>query len=351
MKKTSVTILGATGLVGRIYAAMLSKHPYFEVTGLTARKSVGRGYSEVVGELDGVSEEVLSLRIKSTSPSEVDSDLVFSSLPTEVAREIEPRFAEAGFPVVSDASAYRMQQDVPLVIPEVNPEHLKLLNKQREGRRWKGFIVTSPNCTAAGLALPLKPLHQKLKIRKILVTTMQAISGAGFNGVAALKIMNNIVPHIEGEEEKVENETKKLLGEWDGKTIAPPEIEIAATCTRVPTPHGHLKSVYVECERDVDTEAVKNVLENFRGLPQKLRLPSAPERPIIVNEHEDRPQAALDLHAGSVRGMSVTVGKMRHGLDARSLRFIVLSHNLVRGAAGNAILVGELLHSMKMIGE
>lgn len=351
MKKISVAILGATGLVGRIYAAMLSRHPYFEVVGLTARKSVGRNFIDIVGELDGVSDEVLSLKIKPTAPPEVDSDLVFSSLPTEAAREIEPKFAEAGFPVVSDASAYRMQQDVPLVIPEVNPEHLRLVRKQREGRRWKGFIVTSPNCTAAGLALPLKPLHHELKIGKVLVTTMQAISGAGFNGVAALKIMNNIVPHIDGEEEKVENETKKLLGELDQDAVIDPDIKIAATCMRVPTPHGHLKSVYVECGRDVDAATAKNILENFKGLPQKLKLPSAPQRPIIVKEHEDRPQAALDLHAGSVKGMSVTVGKMRQGLDTRSLRFVVLSHNLVRGAAGNAILVGELLHSMKMIGE
>ncbi|PMP94314.1 MAG: aspartate-semialdehyde dehydrogenase, partial [Nitrososphaera sp.] len=247
---------------------------------------------------------------------------------------------------VSDASSYRMEPDVPLLIPEVNPDHIGLLEVQRRKRGWRGSLVTSPNCTATGLVIALKPLHDAYRIRKVVVSTMQALSGAGYPGVPSLRIIDNVIPYIKGEEEKVAAETKKMLGAKSSDAISPDPMGVSVMVHRVATIDGHLESAYIETERPVDVEEAKEVLRDFRGKPQEMKLPPAPERPIIVMEQDDRPQPRLDRMAGSVPGMSTVVGRVRRGLDDHSLRLTLLSHNTIRGAAGNAILIAEMMHEL-----
>jgi len=345
MKQIKVAVLGATGMVGQQYVSMLSRHPWFKLSCLTGKESVGKKYGEAVrGNPVNIPSSVVDMEVVPNEPKYVDADLVFSPLPTEAARESEPLFAQEGFPVVSDASAHRMEKDVPLIVPEINPEHIELIDFQKKNRKWDGYIVTTPNCTTVGLVMPLKPLHDAYVLKKVVVTTMQAVSGAGFPGVPSLSILGNVIPYIAGEEGKVEKETQKILGKFKDGVIEPACITIEASCTRVPTIDGHLESVYVETEKAVNVEDAKRVLAEFKGVPQDLRLPTAPEKPIIVMEEEDRPQPRFDIYAGSVPGMSAVVGRVRPAKDERALKFFVLSHNTIRGAAGIAILTAELLH-------
>ena len=338
-----VAILGATGMAGVEYIKLLEKHPWFKVSAVTGKRTVGLIYSDAVKSLINAPKSVADLEVIEPDPRKIDADLVFSALPSSAAREIEPKFLEAGFPVVSEASAHRMLEDVPLIIPEVNPDHLSLIKKQRYG---DGFIVTTPNCTTVGLALALKPLMDEFGLRKVIVSTYQAVSGAGFPGVPSFLILGNVIPYIEREEEKVEAEAKKILGKLLGDGIVPADLIFEASCVRVPVIDGHLEAVYIEADKPIDSEEASEVLERFSGEPQRLRLPTAPEKPIIVSKTVDRPQPRFDVMAGSVPGMSVVIGRIRSGKLENSLKFFILSHNRIRGAAGGAILTAELLYSM-----
>lgn len=352
MRKKRVAVLAATGMVGQRYVKMLHDHPYFEVTELTGYGSAGKRYRDAVSSRSefNVDKDVGNLVVKETKPEALDVDMVFSPLPTEAARDLEPKLAKKGLRVVTDASPHRMEKDVPLIVPEVNPDHLKLLDWQKKRREWEGFLAATPNCTAAGLALVLKPIDDLVGIRKVIVSTMQAVSGAGYPGVPSLDIIDNVVPYIKDEEEKVAEETTKMLGSFNSSKIGASKMQISAMCHRVATNDGHMESAYIETEGKISPNEAKRSLRNFAGLPQKLRLPTAPERPIIVMNEDDRPQVKLDRNAGSVQGMSVVVGRVRPGLDDKSLRLTLLSHNTVRGAAGSTILTAELMQSKGLLG-
>ena len=329
MSPLRVGILGATGAVGQRFVQLLQGHPDFLVTALAASdRSQGRPYGEAcVWRLPGdMPAAVRALRVDPPRPP-LDCDLVFSSLPADVAREVEGAFAGAGYPVISNSSAYRMDEGVPLLIPEVNPEHLCLL----DGRRDRGFIVTNPNCSTVMLAMTLAPLHQRWGITQVAVTTLQAISGAGYPGVPSIDITDNVIPFIASEEEKIPRETRKILD-------AP--IAVSAQCHRVNVQDGHLGAVRVKLARPVELTEVREAFAAFTGVPQQLGLRTAPSHPIIVRDEPDRPQPRLDRDAGG--GMSVTVGRLAR--DAvLDVRFVALSHNTIRGAAGAAILNAELL--------
>jgi aspartate-semialdehyde dehydrogenase len=278
----------------------------------------------------------------------LDCDVVFSSLPADVAGPLEARFADAGYAVISNSSSHRMDDDVPLLVPEVNPEHLALLGAARPAG--KGFIVTNPNCSTVMIALALAPLAKAFGVEAVVATTLQALSGAGYPGVASLDITDNVVPFIANEEEKIERETRKILGRVNGKGsgVAPAPFAISAQCHRVNVVDGHMAAVRVKLGRAADLAELRHAFASFTGLPQELGLPSAPERPILVRDEPDRPQPRLDRDAG--RGMSVTVGRIaRDGVLGH--RFVALSHNTIRGAAGAAILNAELLLAQGYLNE
>jgi len=353
LRKVRVAVLAATGMVGQRYVSMLANHPFFELTAVTGQKSVGKRFGDVVSnDPNGpLNEKARSLVVKPTRYSVVEADLVFSPLPTEAAATLEPKFANAGFKVITDASPHRMEKDVPLIVPEVNPDHIGLLDEQRRRRQWKGSLVATPNCTAAGLALLLKPLKDSLGLKRVIVSTMQAVSGAGYPGVPSLDIIDNVIPYIKDEEEKVETEPLKMLGSLSGGRIEEADFRISAMVHRVATTDGHLESVFLETKERFVPEKVAEVLADFKGEPQKLNLPTAPANPIIVTEAHDRPQPKQDRMAGSVPGMSVVVGRIRRGLDAYSGRLTFLSHNTIRGAAGSTILTAELMFRKGLIGQ
>ncbi len=333
-----VGILGATGTVGQRFIQLLDGHPQFIVTAVAASdRSVGKRFAEacvwrLAGEMPRV---VRDLPVGPPKPP-LDCDVVFSSLPSEIGRDAEGCFAEAGYAVVSNTSSYRMDAGVPLLIPEVNPEHLALLDR----RSGKGFIVTNPNCSAIGIALALAPLHKRFGVEAVIATTLQAISGAGYPGVPAMDITDNVLPFIANEEEKIEQETQKILGTMKDGAVAPAAFPVSAQCHRVNVQDGHLAAIRVKLARKASAGDVRETLATFTGVPQALKLQTAPERPVVVRDEPDRPQPRLDRDAG--RGMSVTVGRI---LPDRVLdyRFVTLSHNTIRGAAGAAILNAELL--------
>lgn len=343
-KKLEVAVLAATGMVGQRYVSMLSSHPYFRVARVTGQTSVGKRYGDSVSGYGlQFSEEASDLVVQETTPGSLgDVDLVFSPLPTDAAEAFEPRLAKAGFKVITDAAPHRMDRHVPLIVPEVNPAHLGILASQRKDG-WKGLLVSTPNCTAAGLALVLKPLHEGLTLKRVIVSTLQAVSGAGYPGVPSLDILDNVIPFIRDEEEKVETEPLKMLGNLEGGAVTPARFEISAMVHRVATTDGHLESLYIETEEEFEPDEVSGLLSRFKGEPQRLALPTAPLQPIIVTAAEGRPQPKLDRYAGSVPGMSAVVGRVRRGLDRRSGRLTLLSHNTIRGAAGSTILTAELM--------
>jgi aspartate-semialdehyde dehydrogenase len=324
-----VGILGATGTVGQRFVQLLQGHPDFRITALAASdRSQGKPYGEAcVWRLPGeMPAAVRSLPVQAPAPP-LDCDVVFSSLPADVARDAEGAFAAAGYPVISNSSAYRMDAGVPLLIPEINADQLCLL----DGRTGPGFIVTNPNCSTIMVALALAPLHQRWGVTQVAVTTLQAISGAGYPGVASMDITDNVIPFIASEEEKIERETCKILG-------AP--IVVSAQCHRVNVQDGHLGAVRVKLARPVNLAEVRQAFADFTGVPQQLGLYTAPARPIVVRDEPDRPQPRLDRDAGG--GMSVTVGRLAKD-TVLDFRFVALSHNTIRGAAGAAILNAELL--------
>lgn len=341
-RKFRVGILGATGTVGQRFIQLLENHPQFEITALAASdRSQGKPYAEACswrlpGELP---RSIGKLVVQAPAPP-LDCELIFSSLPGEIARTTEGSFAAAGYPVISNSSAYRMDPDVPLLIPEVNHDHLKLLEGQRKKSSQGGFIVTNPNCSTIMLALALAPLHERFAVKSVIVTTMQAISGAGYPGVASLDILDNVLPFISGEEEKIEQETLKILGTANGDQIEHAKIDVSAQCNRVNVADGHFGAVRVKLERSASLEAIYDAFVSFSSLPQQMRLHSAPAHPILMRTECDRPQPKLDRDAGN--GMSITIGRLQPD-SVLDYRFVVLSHNTIRGAAGAAVLNAELL--------
>jgi len=337
-------ILGATGTVGQRFIQMLERHPQFQVTAVAASdRSEGKAYAEACAwRLPGeMPASARPLRLQAPRPP-LDCDVVFSSLPADIAQRSEEEFARAGCPVISNSSSWRMAKDVPLLIPEVNHEHLRLIDAQRRSRGFApcGFIVTNPNCSTILLALALAPLHKRFGVAAAAATTMQALSGAGYPGVASLDATDNILPYIENEEEKIESETLKILGRMNGAEVDLARFPVSAQCHRVNVSDGHLAAVRVKLARPARLEEVREAFASFTGCPQDLRLHSAPERPLIVRDEADRPQPRLDRDAGG--GMSVTIGRITTD-RVLDYRFVALSHNTIRGAAGAAILNAELL--------
>ena len=342
-KKRRVGILGATGTVGQRVIHMLRDHPYFEVTALAASdRSEGKRFIEVCNwKLPyDMPEEVKDIRVYPCKPP-LDCDVVIASLPSDIALESEGAFAAAGFPVISNSSAFRMDQDVPLIVPEINPDHLDLIEIQKKNRGFdRGYLVTNPNCTTIGLVMALAPLYQAFGLEAVMMTSMQAISGAGYPGVASMDIIDNVMPYIGGEEEKCEVEPQKILGRFAGSGIEDAPFKVSAQCNRVPVQDGHLESVRVKLAKKASIDEVIATLENFRGLPQELRLPTAPEKPIIVRFEKDRPQPRLDRDAGN--GMATVVGRISKD-TIFDYKLTLISHNTIRGAAGAAVLNAELL--------
>lgn len=342
MSKIPVAVLGATGTVGQRFIQLLEGHPWFEVTALFASDaSAGRPYSEVCHWLlpTPVPEKVRELVVQPVGQT-MDNQLAFSALPSDVAGPVEEQLADSGTVVCTNASAHRMDADVPLLIPEVNADHTALIETQRQRRSGQGFIVASANCSATELAVALKPLYDAFGLRKVSVVTMQAISGAGYPGVPALDILDNVVPFIPGEEDKVESEPLKLLGKLDGGSIANASFDISAQCNRVPVRDGHTECVSVELGDKASVGELIAALETFSGPPEVADLPSSPPQPILVSREANRPQPIRDRDAQA--GMSVTVGRLRP-CPVLDYRFLVLGHNTLRGAAGGSIHNAELL--------
>ncbi|NLJ46856.1 MAG: aspartate-semialdehyde dehydrogenase [Treponema sp.] len=342
MERIGVAVLGATGIVGQRFIARLAEHPRFEIQALTASgRSAGLPYREAcTWRAGGRPYAGLGDRIvEETSPERAWAPIVFSALDAQAASEIEPLYAASGALVFSNASAYRMHEDVPLLVPEANADHLALLEEQRRRRRWRGGIACNPNCTTAILTTALAPLHRTFGIEAALVTSMQAVSGAGYPGVSALDISGNLIPFIRGEEEKLETETAKILGTLFGGRVEPAPFPVSATCTRVPVRDGHSISASLRLRGNPSVEEVVGCLKAYRSPLADLGLPSAPEYPVSVHEEPDRPQPLLDADTGD--GMTVSVGRFR-SCGILGLKFLALGHNLERGAAGAAVLNAEL---------
>lgn len=344
-RKYRVGVLGATGTVGQRFVQLLENHPQFEITALAASdRSVGKSFAEACAwKLAGAMPDYVKDIVVQPIAPPLDCELVFSSLPSSVARETEDAFARAGYPVISNSSSYRMDEDVPLLIPEINAEHLGLIETQQRKRGYdKGFIVTNPNCAVISFAPPLAALHQKYGIEAVFVTTLQAISGAGYPGVASFDIIDNVIPYIAGEEPKVETEAQKILGEFDGETIEKADFTVSAQCFRVNVLDGHTASVRVKLK---ETSTLEDVMEAMQNYPT-LALHSSPPKFIEVCEEPSRPQPRLDRETG--KGMTITVGRL-YPDNIFDYRFVALSHNTVRGAAGSAVLNAELLIDKRII--
>lgn len=337
--KLPVAVLGATGTVGQRFIALLADHPWFEVVAVTgSERTAGQRYGDAVQWIQStpLPAAVAGMTIAHDVPSR-PVVMGFSALTSDVAGRLETALADQGLFVVSNASSHRMDLDVPLVVPEVNPDHLALVRHQRFGGG--GALATNPNCSTIGLVMALKPLHDAFGLEAVSVVTMQAISGAGLPGVPSLAITDNVIPFIGGEEEKLESETQKILGRCLGDRVEGAAITVSAQCNRVPVVDGHLECASFRLARPATAEAIAEVLSSFTAEPQNLLLPSAPPRPLLVAERPDRPQTRLDRDAGA--GMAVTVGRIR-ACPLLGWKMVLLSHNTVRGAAGGALLVGEL---------
>lgn len=345
MSKLRVAVLGASGVVGQRFCEMLSDHPYFSLPDLySSEKSSGRRLGDIVTVPEArISSEVLESRIRAIDAKTVKNeqyDIIFSALPTNVAGDLELALAAGGNRIFTNASPNRMRPGVPLVVPEVNHGHLSIVGGTG------GFIVANGNCSAIGLAMGLKPLEQ-FGIHGVEVTTLQALSGAGYPGVPSLDALSNVIPFIDSEEEKLKEEIPKMFGTIDGKTIKSAAMEVNATCTRVPVREGHTESVTVILESAVSENEVAAAFSDFRSLPQELSLPSAPAKPVIFRHESNRPQPLLDVNAGEpqrARGMAATVGRLR--VSGKTVRFVILTHNTIRGAAGGSVLNAEIMHRL-----
>ena len=338
-----VGILGATGMVGQHFVKFLQNHPWFEITWLGASdRSAGKPYREATSwRLDGtMPSAVQHLQVQECKPVNAPR-LVFSAMDASVATEIEREFAQAGHVIVSNSRNHRMDPDVPLLIPEVNPDYLKIIPHQQRQRGWSGQIATNPNCSTIVLAMALAPLKQ-FGITRVIATTMQAISGAGYPGVASMDINANVIPFIGGEEEKMQQETQKILGDFTGDGLRPLSAKVSAHCNRVPVLDGHTVATSVEFERKPGKDDLIRALVNYRSVPQEKKLPSAPPHPVLYMEENDRPQPRRDVERE--RGMAVFVGRVRE-CPVLHYKFIALGHNTVRGAAGAAVLNAELMYT------
>ncbi|TVR76036.1 MAG: aspartate-semialdehyde dehydrogenase [Sphaerobacteraceae bacterium] len=342
-EKISVAVLGATGSVGQRFIQLLQGHPWFAVNELVASdRSSGQRYADVTDwrVSDSIPESARDMPVKGLSDP-LESTIVFSSLPGGIALEVENRLAGEGKSVFTNASDNRMVPDVPLMIPEVNPDHASLINTQRKNRGWdKGLIVANPNCSTIHLILALKPIWDAFGIELAMTTTLQAVSGAGYPGVPSLDMIDNIVPYIGGEEEKIESETLKIFGSLNGGEISPAPVKVSAQCTRVPVRDGHTESVSLKLGKQASIDEVIDAFATFSGRPQELGLPSAPAHPVVVRSQADRPQPVLDRDAEN--GMASIVGRVRE-CPIFDVKFMVLGHNTIRGAAGASILNAELL--------
>lgn len=342
--KRKVAILGATGAIGQRYIELLLKHPWFEIEVLAAsEKSSGKKYKDAcnwVMETD-LPKEIGEMSVADATVEAVKKagnvDLIFTNLPGNLAGPVEEEFATE-YPVFSKASAHRMEKDVPLLIPEINPDHLNMIPIQKKKRGWKGYITTDPNCSTIQMAITLKPLMQ-FGIKQVMVTTMQALSGAGYPGVPSLDIIDNVLPYISNEEDKMETEAQKILGSFDGAEFKHADFQVTASCNRVNVKDGHLESIFVKLDKEPSIDEIEEAFTTFTGEPQKLKLPSAPEHPIIVRKEANRPQPRYDRNAEN--GMTIVVGRIRKD-PIMTLKYTCLGHNTIRGGSGAGILSAEL---------
>jgi len=348
--RVPVAVLGATGAVGQAFIRLLANHPWFRLAEVAAsERSAGSAYAEAarwIGD-DPVPHDVAGLTVLPCDPARVTAPVVFSALDSGVATEVEGAFARAGRTVLSNAKNYRMEPDVPLVIAEVNPGHLDILDVQRKKRNWTGAIVTNGNCAAIAAALPLAPLHERFGVRTVFAATMQAVSGAGYPGVASLDILGNVIPYIRDEEPKLEAEIRKFLGHREADRIADADIGVSSHTNRVPVEHGHTVVMSVKLRDAAGSADVESTLATWRGAPEASGLPSSPERPLVVTTDPDRPQPRRDVEAG--HGMTVTVGRIRPD-PVLDVRLVALGHNIVRGAAGASVLNAELMAATGRLG-
>ena len=358
MKK--IGIVGVTGAVGQEFVISLDKHPWFQVTQIAAsEKSAGKTYPEAIrdpnthalkwqvgGEIPDYVKNMIVRSVDEIKPEELD--LLFSAVESEAARDIETRFAK-DIPVISTSSAYRYEPDVPILIPGINDEHAALLETQKKNRGWKGFVAPLPNCTTTGLAITLKPLYEKYGAKKVMMTSMQAISGAGRTpGVSAMDVTDNIIPYIPKEENKVRIETKKILGKLKDGKIEPADIRVSCTCTRVPVIDGHTESVFVETTSDCTPEDAKKTYEEYNKASTVKGFPSAPENYYVVHDDPTRPQPRMEREVGG--GMTTTIGRMeKEELFDHGLKYMLFSHNKKMGSAKGAVLLAEMLYKKGII--
>jgi aspartate-semialdehyde dehydrogenase len=343
MSQIPVAVLGATGSVGQRFISLLDNHPWFKVVALAASdRSVGQPYAQACRWVlnDPMPEFAREMVVVPATPECIDAKIVFSALHNEIAKDLEPQFAQAGFAVCSNASSYRRAEDVPLLLPEVNADHIQLVKIQREQRGWSGCILTNPNCTSTGLTVALKALDDSFGVKKVFAVSLQALSGAGYPGIPSLDIIDNVIPNINGEEEKVEWEPRKMLGRWNDHKIDLADIKFSAHTNRVAVVDGHTVCASVELTRPVEPETAEAVLRAYRAPASASELPSSPRPAIEVRSEADRPQPRLDRLTG--KGMTTVVGRLRRD-PILDLKFVVLSHNTIRGAAGGSIYNAELL--------
>ena len=355
MAKRRTAILGSSGMIGQRFAHMLIGHPYFEVVAYCASdRSEGKTIAQAwkLSDIE-IDKDLGSRVIQGTNADALKKEgveVVFSGLPSEVAGPVEDDLAEHGMAVFSNAASHRMEADTPILIPEINADHLSSIEVQKKRRKNHGFVVTNANCSVTGLALGLKPLVDEFGFRDVDVATYQALSGAGYPGVPSLDVLGNVVPYIKNEEEKMNAEGRKILGQWRDGRFEDSPVEIRACCARVNVRDGHLEAVFMRNSKMPTKDEIVKSLTRFTAKPQKLKLPTAPDHPIIVRDEPDRPQPSLDVYAGTperARGMAVTIGRIR--IDEGVLRMFLLSHNTIRGGAGGSVLNAELAHKEGII--
>ncbi len=353
MGKIKVAVLGATGMIGQRFIEMLEDHPYFEMEGLYAsERSEGKRLGDVLKVRDHVyKDETLDMRIETMNLDKISKNcrIAFSGIPSDLAGPTETELAGKGVGVFTNAGSHRMDKDVAILIPEVNPEHLESIKDQSTYANG-GFIVTNANCSSTGIAAPLAALNMKYGLNQVFISTYQALSGAGYPGVPSLDAVGNVVPFIKGEEEKMESELAKMLGKYEDKQFKFADFKVYANCARVPVVDGHLESLTLSMKEEPSVEDVIKTFEEYRGEPQKLKLPSAPEQPIIVRKEDNRPQPAFDVFAGGTgrsKGMAVTLGRIRK--KDEFYKIFALSHNTLRGGAGGSVLNAELAHVKGLI--
>jgi len=355
-RKTMVRagIVGATGIVGQQFLVALKGHPWIQITALAAsERSAGRSYKEAITDAQSGAlrwfcqeppvEEVMSMPVLNATEMNISAlDIIFSAIESDQAKILEPKFAKDKA-VISTASAFRYEEDVPILIPGINSEHAKLINVQRRARGWKGFVTPIPNCTTTGLAITLKPIYESFGVNAVIMTSMQALSGAGRSpGVIGLDILDNVIPFIAGEEEKVQRETQKILGNFAGNSVSPAKFNVSSTCTRVNVREGHTESVFISTQKTCEANDIARAMKEYRGSANEVELPSAPKHMIVVHEDPFRPQPRLDRDAED--GMATVVGRIRKdNVLKNGIKYVLVSHNTKMGAAKGAVLVAELL--------